>query len=321
MVPALTQAPLRFPFPPYPRGWFAVGVSASLSAGSLRAIHYFGRELVLMRTEKGEARVMEAYCVHRGTHIGHSGAVTGEHLRCSQHRWCYDGVGRCVVAPGMAEIPESTHLRVWPVRECNGMILVYHAADPEPGNPLRLPPAGDEVPDVSEFASADWTAPRLLHFIFRSRNQEVMENSFDAAHFVYIHGTPRVPVFDNIEANESSLRVYTDALDVRVYGLGLLVVRDLSCLAGRGRGNMHFTFVTPIDEETIEVWMNLCVRRLDSEAETVAMEEMWQDIVRENFERDIVIWEHKAYIAAPVLAENDGPIPVFRRWAQQFYGP
>ena len=31
------------------------------------------------------------------------------------------------------------------------------------------------------------------------------------------------------------------------------------------------------------------------------------------------IWEHKAYVPRPALADHDGPIMKFRRWASQFY--
>ena len=34
---------------------------------------------------------------------------------------------------------------------------------------------------------------------------------------------------------------------------------------------------------------------------------------------DLEIWEHKAYLARPRLADTDGPIMAFRRWAAQFY--
>lgn len=35
--------------------------------------------------------------------------------------------------------------------------------------------------------------------------------------------------------------------------------------------------------------------------------------------QDFPIWEHKRFRAQPALAEGDGPIAEFRRWAAQFY--
>jgi len=36
-------------------------------------------------------------------------------------------------------------------------------------------------------------------------------------------------------------------------------------------------------------------------------------------ESDVAIWEHKRYLDQPALAEGDGPIGKYRRWASQFY--
>jgi hypothetical protein len=35
--------------------------------------------------------------------------------------------------------------------------------------------------------------------------------------------------------------------------------------------------------------------------------------------QDIPIWENKVYRERPLLSEADGPIPLYRRWARQFY--
>ena len=36
-------------------------------------------------------------------------------------------------------------------------------------------------------------------------------------------------------------------------------------------------------------------------------------------EADVPIWENKVYRERPPLVEDDGPPPVLRRWARQFY--
>ena len=42
------------------------------------------------------------------------------------------------------------------------------------------------------------------------------------------------------------------------------------------------------------------------------------EVVRQ-MEQDIPIWEHKKYLAKPMLCDGDGPIPEYRKWASQFY--
>ena len=66
----------------------------------MSALHYFGRELVLFRTESGEAHAVDAYCAHLGAHLAVGGKVEGEGIRCPFHGWCYDGAsGQCTDIP------------------------------------------------------------------------------------------------------------------------------------------------------------------------------------------------------------------------------
>jgi hypothetical protein len=41
--------------------------------------------------------------------------------------------------------------------------------------------------------------------------------------------------------------------------------------------------------------------------------------VSRQVEEDIPIWENKAFIPRPALADTDGPFMKFRKWASQFY--
>ena len=34
---------------------------------------------------------------------------------------------------------------------------------------------------------------------------------------------------------------------------------------------------------------------------------------------DMPIWDHKSYVANPILCDGDGPINKFRKWVSQFY--
>ena len=56
----------RFPFPPYPDGWFQVAYSDDVGPGQVVPLSYFGRELVLFRDESQNAHVLDAYCPHLG---------------------------------------------------------------------------------------------------------------------------------------------------------------------------------------------------------------------------------------------------------------
>ena len=76
---------------PIPFGWFALEYSSQLAIGDVQALSYFGRELVLFRTESGEARALDAFCPHLGAHLGHGGVVKGDRIACPFHGWQFDG--------------------------------------------------------------------------------------------------------------------------------------------------------------------------------------------------------------------------------------
>src|SRR6478736_3358910 len=112
----------RFPFP-IPNGWFVVATSDELAPGEVRALHYFGRDLVLFRTDGGAPRLTDAYCAHLGAHLAVGGRVEGECLRCPFHGWAYDGEsGRCAEIPyGQVErIPAQARVRPYPTIERGG---------------------------------------------------------------------------------------------------------------------------------------------------------------------------------------------------------
>ena len=114
---------------PYPSGWYVLAFSRQLSSGMLLTRPFVGRELVLWRTGTGRVAAMDAYCPHLGAHFGHGGRVQGEQLRCAFHGFCFDSEGRCVATGYGSKPPPTANVSTWPVRETNGMILVYHGAD------------------------------------------------------------------------------------------------------------------------------------------------------------------------------------------------
>ena len=46
-----TQTAARYPMTPFPNGWFQVAYTDELETGKSEPLHYFGRDLVLFRTE------------------------------------------------------------------------------------------------------------------------------------------------------------------------------------------------------------------------------------------------------------------------------
>ena len=64
---------------------------------------------------------------------------------------------------------------------------------------------------------------------------------------------------------------------------------------------------------------NFVVRKVGDEATTSSLADAFVDEISRLTVEDKHIWEHKAYVPRPALADHDGPIMKFRRWASQFY--
>ncbi len=132
----------RFPFPPYPNGWFRVAYGSELAKGEVKSLHYFGQELVLFRDEAGAPHLLDAYCRHLGAHLGHGGKVEGGGIRCPFHAWLWDGDGHCLEIPYAKRIPPAAKIRSWPIVEKNGLVMVWHDVEDEP-------PIDEETTDSS----------------------------------------------------------------------------------------------------------------------------------------------------------------------------
>ncbi|NQZ97254.1 MAG: Rieske 2Fe-2S domain-containing protein [Myxococcales bacterium] len=313
----------RINLPPYPRGWFAVDVSAALAPGEVKPCRYFGRDLVLFRTTAGEATLFDAHCPHLGAHLGHGGTVEGENLVCPFHGWSFGRDGACTGMPYGKRIPATATARAWSVREQSGVILAWH--DLEGGDPdWEMPLFDDE----------ELTEPMAMRRTIHGHPQEVMENSADFGHFRFIHQTHLVravgetrnegPVLEfQIESDPEAL-VPELRLDQSVMeGLSICHGPGLSAATlvpkGSGLKALQRLYVTPIDEERIELRGLVSVGKLDDPAAAETFASTLTEAVFAQWDNDIPIWEHKVYREKPALNEVDSRIPEFRRWYSQFY--
>ncbi len=306
----------RFPFP-LPNGWFHVAFSDELAPGELRTVHYFGQDLVLFRTEAGEAHALDPYCPHLGAHLGVGGRVVGEHLRCPFHAWEFGGDGVCRRVPYAKKIPPKAKVRAWPLLERNGMLFVHFHKEGEA-------PAW-EPPEVPEYASEEWTDYWRRDWEVASCAQEMAENSVDPAHFKYVHRTAELPeatarsegpVFrvDMGYPIQMGAELQQGRIEINCFGFGVGVTRF--------RGIVDTTVIatgTPIDRERMHHRLSFMVKKLDSEEATQGLGQAFIAEITRQFEEDKPIWEAKAHLARPALCDGDGPIGELRRWGRQFY--
>jgi phenylpropionate dioxygenase-like ring-hydroxylating dioxygenase large terminal subunit len=320
----------RFPFSPYPSGWFRVHGSDQLLRGQVKSLHYFGRDLVLFRGAGGEATLLDAHCPHLGAHLG-LGSVVGDRLECRFHGWRFDTTGRCTDIPNDGIIPAKSTVSRWPITESNGVIMAYY--DPEGRNPTW------QFPQIAEARDPSWTGfrdgPRWPRI--RTHVQEMLENGMDISHFSVLHRQQTLSAESLTVDIDGPLLVHrtfqkynlfglaklfvdevTGPLDVSMIGLGAVVNRTTV----NARVNLSYAFAfffTPIDEEHIEVNSMLSMRRLRSRILTSLLMKKAIREGRATIDQDIPIWETKRYREHPMLTHGERPIMQFRRWASQFY--
>jgi phenylpropionate dioxygenase-like ring-hydroxylating dioxygenase large terminal subunit len=305
----------RYPFSPYPNGWFRVAFSEDIEAGEVKPLNYFGRDFVLFRCQGGTARVFDAHCPHMGAHLGFGAEVVGESLRCPFHHWEFDGEGKCSKIPYAKRIPKKASIKTHTVVERNGVILMWHDRD---GRPPSF-----EIPVIPEIGASEWTRPEVAHWEVRASWLDMNENCVDQAHFKYIHGTLSIPPTEastegHIHRAESHFEMKIpggtgDAQLVTMdHGPGFQVVRISGLI-----DTILMNTATPIDAERTDVRFTYTVKAEGDTRKTHLAEAVIKDL-KQQFDNDLPIWENKACYERPVLCDGDGPISNYRKWYAQF---
>lgn len=179
-----------------------------------------------------------------------------------------------------------------------------------------------ELPVVDEANRDDWTAFETHRWEIATHNQEIGENSVDRAHFRYVHGTKEVPeselVLDGyIRRATQHVKLTTPRgvvdgrIDVTAYGMGFTTTRFTGIAE-----TLLLLSHTPVDDEHVVSRFSFTQPRASSNSNVAKA--IVRDVVKQMNE-DIPIWEHKRYLARPMLCDGDGPIGAYRRWATQFY--
>jgi phenylpropionate dioxygenase-like ring-hydroxylating dioxygenase large terminal subunit len=323
----------RLLLPPYPTGWYAIGLSHELARREVRALQFMGRDVVLFRTEAGAACVIDAYCPHLGAHLGYGGAVHGEVIRCPFHGFEFNTSGTCVSIPYGTRIPPKAKAIVYPVCEEHGLILVYFDAD---GN---LP-----AWSIPQLEIAGWSALRSKRWLLRGHPQETTENSVDVGHFSEIHHYTRVEILKDFRTEGAYLTVkyaMTRAnaflgrpvraeFEIHAYGLGYSLV-EVHVPRFEARARL-FVLATPLDGSNIQLRVAQSFFEQTSPAKISPFlawmprgfinpfmaRSIFNGLVND-VQQDFVIWQHKRYVQPPILAEGDGPVGKYRQWARQFY--
>ena len=278
------------------RFWYPVMPISHLSTEQPQAFELLGQKLALWLDADSQPVAVKDYCCHRSAQLS-KGIVVNGCVRCPYHGWTFNGQGACINVPQLKEdqsIPASYKVQSFKCAERYGYVWV--CLDSDPLLPIPYIPEADEpgnrlIPQFYE----QWQCSGL----------RVMENSFDNAHFSFVHAasfgdiqqpapasselTPlefglvvksTVPVV-NPPAQQKNLRI-AEAVTVRhVESTWYMPFsRTLKITYPNGLMHLIFTAATPISDRASQI-VQFCVRN-DTEAEAKA-----DDVIA--FDRQVVM--------------------------------
>lgn len=320
---------------PYPSGWYAVGFSKELKPGEIKAISFMDKELVLYRTESGQAVVSDAFCPHLGAHFAKGGKIIGEEIQCPFHGFRFDCSGTCTATGYETKAPPKAKLKQWPTDEKNGVITVYHHT--EGAEPSW------HIPDMDTTA---WSELATAEYELQSHPQETTENIVDVGHFTWVHGYDGVTVNSETEANDHIMTVEYGfdragrelgrsgkiRVNFKANAHGLVYSFVETDIPKLGIKTLNFVLPTPVGNGKVKLHLGMVITEMQSAsklhplAAIVPRTPLSKLILKAAFKgyckdvlADFDIWNNKVHIPQPPIAKGDGPIPLFRKWTKQFY--
>lgn len=312
----------------FPTGWFQVAWSEEIAPGDVRPLKYFGKDLVLYRTEGGEPIVQSAFCPHMGAHLGHGGHVSGDRIVCPYHGWEWGCDGRNKLVPSDG-VPSGSNrvLKNYATAESNGCIWMWHdALGREP-----MWPALREYRDDLDCLPIWPHATRMD--TFRVQPQWVAENIVDIDHLLFVHQSKVIPV---LHKDRSPIEYQVEGpiwRNIRQHplqsslteGVGVQVIIVPQDPAQPQRlPSFLIAGITPIDHEHSHFrHTNLVPQDPDAEGSDgdvpVGRALRRINTMFEQGTRDIPIWQNMNYLNRPAYARSETVFRRFRQFCDQFY--
>ena len=162
------------------RYWHPVGTEAELAKEPVQRVRWFGEDLTLFRSTRGEYGLIDERCPHRLLSLEY-GIPEENGLRCAYHGWLFNAKGGCLEQPfeDVAH-PESCFkneikIKAYPVEALGGLVWAYFGPEPRPLLPrwdVLVREDFDRVIDIYTLP-CNWL--------------QCMDNSADPVHFEFLH--------------------------------------------------------------------------------------------------------------------------------------
>jgi phenylpropionate dioxygenase-like ring-hydroxylating dioxygenase large terminal subunit len=157
------------------RFWYATVPLSRLDAGP-QPFTLLGEKLVVWKDGDGRPVAMRDRCCHRTAQLS-KGFYDNGMLACGYHGWTYDRSGRCVKIPQQPDIAIPAGARV-EAFHCEARYGYAWVALEEPLQP---------IPEIPEAADSRFRCIDQFYERWNCGALRMMENSFDNAHFSYVH--------------------------------------------------------------------------------------------------------------------------------------
>jgi phenylpropionate dioxygenase-like ring-hydroxylating dioxygenase large terminal subunit len=265
--------------------WYPVIPISHLETRQPQAFELLGEKVVLWLDDDGQPNALRNRCCHRSAMLSNGEVINGS-VRCPYHGWSYNGKGGCVNVPQLAidqPIPASYKVPAYRCTLRYGYVWVCldEPLMPIPNIPQAQDPKFRLIPEFYE----RWECSGL----------RIMENSFDNAHFSFVHQSTfgdiqnpepasiqvtmlenglnvktQVPVL-NPPLQQANLKILTETTlrtnDTTWY---LPFTRILEITYPNGLIHVIVTVATPINDRASQI-VQFCLRN-DTEADARAEE-------------------------------------------------
>lgn len=163
--------------------WYMACTAASLRRGTLRRQILLGEPVLVGRGRRGEVFALRDICPHRAAPLSAGKILPDDTVECPYHGWRFRRDGICSLIPSTVDgqdniDPSRIRVRAYPVREQDGLVWIYFAANE--GRQPECEPPRVPVPD----ATPRWSESQL----FPCAIDHAVIGLMDPAHAPYVHG-------------------------------------------------------------------------------------------------------------------------------------
>lgn len=163
--------------------WYMAALAREVKRGGMVRKLLLGEPVVIGRMKNGDLFALRDICPHRGVPLSAGKVLNDASVECPYHGWRFRKDGVCSLIPSTVDgqdniDPSKIRVRSYPMREQDGLIWVYFAAN-ERAEPASEPP---RVPVTN--ATPRWVESQT----FTCGIDHAVIGLMDPAHAPYVHG-------------------------------------------------------------------------------------------------------------------------------------